>query len=392
MPVAFQRLVSWLQHRLDSAKLSSRLGSRLQDSLGLVQGPLGRSLISRRGVKRGDDVLLVPLQCLLYVREDVPAASEPSLLAALVASERRRSLESPWAPYLDFLPKCHSQLPRHFDPSFFSEHLSGSLFQEFVDYRRQECRSEFDRLRTLGSKYDDVSWSEFSWAWDILDSRATSLPVAGSDRALRTVLFPLADLAQHSDIPNIACDFDPDVGALRCTATGDIRAGEEILNSYFGLEMSSWETFERWGFVSERSSSKSVSFRVDVSVLQDLQRRVAAETNKSITDFSRATMELFADLQAGNVDTGKAFLSHLSTLSGADDVSAALLGCHVLRHVLHRYPQSLHEDELIINNAQQAAQFESDRWGALIVRRDEKMALHWWLAHLESTVGPKVLT
>lgn len=417
-----------MQHGVDSSNILRKPVTNLVQTFKLRQNAMGLCLAARRPLLCGELLAALPRANLLVGEAalanclpslsllvsadqtviDEEAISEEALFAARVAMEKLMGDGSHWAPYMDILPMAHVDLPRHWDPIFLRQHFRGSMFPEFVRFRTREVRREYERLVWSSHASAKLTWEQFSWAWDICSTRAASLNLKEGEPP-NAVLFPLIDLASHSDSPNIECFFDLEANALCCEAVRSIDVGEEILNSYFVPGMTSWEALERWGFTSPSLERKVVSLRVtpegiraamcaaagrlDATDLKCDAFDVAGDAPHGPTSAAVAIFELANSAEATQGPKFSAYLQRVTAQSfAADDGIETLwprgaahkVGGLLLERALRRYPGSLEADNDLISVVGFAPISEPRAYFACILRRDEKEVLHWWIKHLAS--------
>lgn len=280
---SFDALVAWMERGVLEAGFGGA-AVPLTETFALSQCRCGYGLIARRAFRRGNTLAIVPVSRLITSRgvleENFPGAgmmdkqlgaamAERARMAEFIAMQRNAKGASRWAAYIELLPEQHVDLPRHWPQEVFSNHLCGSFFPDFVRFRALQVQRSFDvlqRARSGGGCWVGASdglpvWEDFSWAWDVVTTRAAWVTVE-EGMPPGPVLFPLLDIANHSDTPNMSLRFDSSAKALRCEATRDIRPGEGLFSSYFDTAaMNSWTALERWGFASPSFRSRAVTVR-----------------------------------------------------------------------------------------------------------------------------------
>eukprot|EP00933_Yihiella_yeosuensis_P077907 TRINITY_DN8888_c0_g1_i10.p1 TRINITY_DN8888_c0_g1~~TRINITY_DN8888_c0_g1_i10.p1 ORF type:complete len:607 (-),score=77.73 TRINITY_DN8888_c0_g1_i10:110-1930(-) len=391
----FQRMLAWLESGIIESGLGDDSRPSLADTVQLQRGIYGRSLVAKRSIQKGSLVAVLPLSRLIsehnysnVQQKDLSSGMDADhwqllQLAVALARTRRLGSSSPMAPYIELLPKSYNGLPHNWNDS--DQHppqglACSSLFLDDVRSKTQILRS----FRKPVSQIFGMSVEELSWAMDTAGSRAWGKKHIGS------LLFPLFDLMNHADHPNMAMSFNDELQALQFIATRQISAREELLMPYF-LKKDAWETLQTYGFVCP-SSPPAVNLKVSWIQLQNAQEKIMGRKGAEMPTESTAEFELSENT---STTAAKHFLSYLRLLAEggptheeveagglAEDVApstwaaeklALEIGSEILRDALASYKDiQVNSIEAHARNQYLKMLCESDR-----------LALQWWLEVLQ---------
>jgi len=416
--LGFQRLLDWIQEGVSIAGWQLA-HPRLDEIFELRTGGSGRSLFSRQDLDAGATLALLPLSRLIFGRdfagawEDAPPNVQ---MAAFIAEQRIAGENSPWSPWLAILPHEHS-LPKHWEPSFLNHELQGSAFPDVVRQFREAMANEW--VTWLAGK-SNISWEDYEWAHDVMSTRSlfwNSSWVEGYEG--RGALFPLLDLMQHGHPANVGIEFDEHISALRIRARQSITSGEELYFAYFeDLSRSNFEILSMWGF-AVTNAARLMEFKVQLKSGRLIEVGLASTVEDGAARYLLGQLRIeaasgqqirlpkalgpdwmaIADVESGmfyyfNARTNESTWERPGGLSPAAEqhevprttwgVEAAALhhGLELFTAALAKYPQTLAEDEALI-----AAGSEDTRLRYMVLlRRDEKIVLSWWLRVLSNAL------
>lgn len=223
-------LYDWLAQR----------GAELRSMVVVDAGSGGRGVRAAVDIREGQLLLRVPRAALITVdvakrssigrrmlAADIDAPGGHSLLAAHLIAERRRP-GSPIAPYLDALPSEFPTVPLFF-PKELLPVLKGTLAATLMVRRRETLCRELFALRRAVAAFREVSVREFFWARTAVITRVFGVKIAGVPTE---ALVPMADMLNHARPPGVDWCYDDEAGAFLMRAARDLRAGEELFDSY----------------------------------------------------------------------------------------------------------------------------------------------------------------
>ena len=249
----FHSHLSWMQSGIDEAGLGS-LQPPVAQSLALRPGRFGNSLFAKRRFSTAEIITYIPVSRLLM-------AGDQHSLAMMVAEQAALGTDSSFAPYLKTLPALHRERPVRSFNSELRSALNGSGSIHFIDSQADEVRRRFAEH----VKDSPLGWDQYVWARDVVRTRCMRTSEWG------VILFPLADFGNHDD-DSFNMVLEPKefktadgklVSAMVVTATRNVEPGEELLNQYYSAgKMSSWETAEIWGFLTEKTREMRKAARV----------------------------------------------------------------------------------------------------------------------------------
>jgi len=446
----FYLFLVWLQNGIDESDLQPE-GPHLTSLFEVKRGRYGHGLYSK--ARFDTDALLFHLPPSRLVSEaeywnvtEAPGVSHITRLALWLVRERRAGRDSPFAPYLGVLPReVNSFRPFYWPKEWFREHLSGSLFPDFVEESDHKFLAEFDEaghsVKSRRGQPLAVSYDDFRWGLDLVRCRSTTYNK--EDSTATTAMWPLYDMALHGlsmAHQNFNSEINVVSGALKVTATRIIHADEEILNKYYESgDMTNWQTLETWGFASEMESMHKKVTRVHVPAAA--ARAHARAHGMAAVDAIRAANFTLVESLKG--DDGEAFLGYLRFLVGgqppeasvhcgghtapacgdcpqgngagwcngdchwvdgecvgtgaelsrlrpsgpvttwAGELEAMRVGSDLLQAALGGYPQTLAEDEALLAGGVPEAHVRF----MVILRRDEKAVLHFWLRYFRHVIA-----
>lgn len=422
----FGELLDWMQSGIDGAGLGTEQ-PLLRETFELRRLPHGNALFSKRHIPAGTTIAFLPVSRLIYDAvysshlQHIQGLPHNAQMTAWIIQQQRLGAASPWAPWVNMLPKQHS-LPKNWDTTSLESHLQGSPFPRLVQGLSEITRREFEGF--MGET--GLLWEEYDWAHDVLATRSlfwNSTWVNDSKRS--GALFPVLDLMSHGWPANIDKEFDKSRHALRVHATRLIKEGDEFLHAYFEpWRSSNSHILGAWGFAIEDARR---TFDIHVSPASEGDNGVETSISETASDPSatvllgyfraraapRQPLRLPFSLPedwAGLADPNTGALYYWNTRTGevtwerpgggGDDEqgwgrlpvpptvwsieTAALQQFQELLHsALKQYPQTLHEDRQLLTNST----LDSRMRATVLLRRDEKMVLAWWLRFIEHSLS-----
>ena len=270
-------LLPWIEEAIESVGALQQQQQQRRppsETLALRRGPHGQSLHAEVAFEKGAIISIIPQSRLA---RDKSHAS----LAWALAKHHSQGDMSRLLPYISVLPPHHPERPARWDSELLRRHLQGSGFQSYVQERDDRIRADFEAMQQQwqrGGRGPRPSWESFLWAHDTVSTRHMAAP----HRMM--MLFPLGDLCNHADQPNVelkwmAVSPDGDRSSssssrssragggqgrrqqqqqekeeLCMRAARQIRAGEELHVQYFddGSQgaLTNWQSLELWGFTT----------------------------------------------------------------------------------------------------------------------------------------------
>ena len=401
----FDGLLEWVQGAVNTKpqlRVNARRSHlRYTDILKIKNGRYGLGLVSEQRFERGDTVAQLPLAGLITefnYRGSSGSGRWSDDLAFFLIQQRRAGAASPWAPYLDMLPRyggrsgIESNRPKFWEPGIFQRYLRGSHFADFVANRAASVRADYARLNT-----DKVSWNEYEWARDIIATRAMNPPGSAFQLPL---LFSVFDLALHGDVENIHIVMKGEY--LCAVAVRQILPGDEFLNTYVSYGIStSWIAAEAYGFTTPKISNRRKQVQLQVSAVNAKKHAMAISPaiwqhrdTKTVV-MQELNFTLLNTLQHGR--GAPAFLSYLRFLATPDrqvfdwkfsntlapvsqekwavEAAAFKIGLQLVTEALEQYPDSLEVDRQLLEGD---VLLTSRSMFLVSIRYDEKLTLQWW--------------
>lgn len=375
----------------------SRRGARI-GSLAIVEGgAAGRGICATADIPAGEVVLRVPQSAMItrdvaprspvgrrLLSADIDVPSGHAFLAAFLLAERRRQ-GSPLAPYLDVLPAEFPTVPL-FCPKEALPVLRGSFAAALIVKRRETLCRDMITLRKAVPELRDVSAREYFWARTVVISRVFGI---GKGDSGAEALVPLADMLNHKRPPDIDWTYDDATAELVMTATRDIRAGEEVFDSYgrkpngryfvhygFALPTGADDEVELYlGLPSgePRSPGKMATLRRlgGPQAWLRVSNRIRNDDTQRAFTFLRAAAA--SDAEMGRVAALVAKREPVPPLSPRSEIAALALLDKACAEALARFDApDLAEDEALLAREDLPVNVRN----ALVIRRGEKRLLH----------------
>ena len=217
-----------------------RQGAEIGSMAIVPDGAGGRVARATADIPSGTVVLRVPRSAMITTEvarkspigqrlmdADMDTPGGHFVLAAYLIAEKRRAT-SPIAPYLDVLPREFPTVPLFF-PKDVLPVLKGTFAATLIVKRRESLCRDLLALRRAIPAFRDVSVREFFWARTAVITRVFGLKLG---TASMEALVPLADMLNHKRPPDIDWSYEDAEGAFILKAIRDIRAGEELTDSY----------------------------------------------------------------------------------------------------------------------------------------------------------------
>eukprot|EP00933_Yihiella_yeosuensis_P077906 TRINITY_DN8888_c0_g1_i1.p1 TRINITY_DN8888_c0_g1~~TRINITY_DN8888_c0_g1_i1.p1 ORF type:complete len:600 (-),score=73.85 TRINITY_DN8888_c0_g1_i1:98-1897(-) len=391
----FQRMLAWLESGIIESGLGDDSRPSLADTVQLQRGIYGRSLVAKRSIQKGSLVAVLPLSRLIsehnysnVQQKDLSSGMDADhwqllQLAVALARTRRLGSSSPMAPYIELLPKSYNGLPHNWNDS--DQHppqglACSSLFLDDVRSKTQILRS----FRKPVSQIFGMSVEELSWAMDTAGSRAWGKKHIGS------LLFPLFDLMNHADHPNMAMSFNDELQALQFTATRRISPGEEMCMAYWEPgTRDAWETIRTWGFASpDNLNSPSIRLKINGTQQQNVQEKIIGIRGAAMPSEFKLSMDT-------TKTDAKHFLNYLRLLAEGgptrEEVEAGGPARYVAPSTWAAERLALEMGSEILRDAlasHKATQVDSTEAQAHIqflkmICESDRLALQWWLEVLQ---------
>lgn len=367
-------------------------------SMAVVEGgAAGRGVCATADIVAGEIVLRVPRAAMItrdvarrspvgrrLLDADTDVPSSHALLAAFLLAEKRRP-DSPLAPYLDVLPAEFPTVPL-FCPKDTLPVLRGTFAATLIVKRRESLCRDLIALRKAVPELRDVSAREYFWARTAVISRVFGI---GKGNSSAEAFIPLADMLNHRRPPDIDWTYEDAQDAFVMTAARDIRAGEEIFDSYGRKPNGRY--FIHYGFAlpngaddeaeilaapppgQPRSSATLASLRRlgGPEVWIRISNRVRNDDTQRAFTFLRAATA--SDAEAGRVASLVARRQPVPPLSPRSEIAALAQLDRVCAEALARFDTpELAEDEALLAKSDLPVNVRN----ALVVRRGEKRLLH----------------
>lgn len=224
----FEQFMTWLEHN----------GGTIP-SLRIRVDSNGRDAYASSPIKSGSLVLHVPRSLLItpktvedseigrIVRDAGLDLSVYGHLAAFILDEKRRG--GFWAPFIDILPGSFPMSPYLFSDAELDE-LAGSYVLRPIRRRRDRLHHEYQQLAATLPQDMNFSISDYIWAMCCVESRAFDVRFDGQPKI--SALVPLADMPNHSMVPNVLWGSESSRG-FHMVAAEDIVAGTLLTDRYW---------------------------------------------------------------------------------------------------------------------------------------------------------------
>lgn len=386
----FSSLLAWIQRGAEESKLDLQRVPAARYVFELRQTQFGRTLHSKMRFERHDTLAAMSLSNLVtehtYMRRDPRELSPHVQLAMHLVKICRHEPNSTFAPWCALLPSNHEHLPRYWKPEQWQK--GDSHFRDYVSENLAAIRRSYKTVPTMAG----ISLEDYMWVSDVIRTRG----MEGTGGLRHPVLFPLLDMSQHGDVPNIKVAIEVAAGqpSLRAVAVRRILPGDEILNMYEDTRFhgSLWHFLDMWGFASQwmllgerESHFAEARLSITSKVLQDaieealpgqrirqLGRNFSLKQSTSSADGPRFLEFLRQLVQSGRPDSkewrwdqeGVALNIGLILVSNA-------LGNESALGVISDY------ERLFQDTAAMASMRPIDHY-QLLVRHSEKATLMWW--------------
>eukprot|EP00927_Polykrikos_kofoidii_P035269 TRINITY_DN29856_c0_g1_i1.p1 TRINITY_DN29856_c0_g1~~TRINITY_DN29856_c0_g1_i1.p1 ORF type:complete len:588 (-),score=72.85 TRINITY_DN29856_c0_g1_i1:83-1846(-) len=354
-------------------------------------------------------------------REFTTYVAPQTWLALYMMEHRRLGSSSEWSPYLELLPQKFPTNPVFFEPQDW-KWLEGSTFVRRALRHKDSLRKQFETVSDLVPGFDtNYTLDEFVWARVAISSRVFGWSLPGLSADDTDFMVPLGDMFNHRSPKQIEWVFNKTLRTLDYWAKEDVPRGEELLISYGGKCNSQY--LLHYGFampgIDKRQpplSTVRIPFDLDDTIPDRDAREMWLAKNQLKTDVEEFEVSTTA---AGSGFQNMLGYARLLVIPFADNFDRTLKarGCRVfampprceqplsldveqaalklcisvVRRALAAYPTTLEEDEVLLNStsADHPGNDSSPRLPSgiprflVLLRRDEKVVLRWWIRFFE---------
>lgn len=249
-----KRLFAWLQD--NGAHFS---GVTLKNYNGC------RSLHSTKRMKKGDNIMMIPLVCMMResVSKNTPTGkrlqeirkittlSPHTSMALYVLEERAKGKDSFFYPYLSILPKSYDDMPLLFSDNEI-DRLKGSLTVPMLFMRNTSIEKEYNSILKLDKELlDGISLKDFKWGRTVIITRVFSCDSTDNGKDREECLVPISDMLNHTHDVGASWNYNRNVGGFVMTCTKNILKNSELYDSY-GFKCNS-RYFINYGFTLENN-------------------------------------------------------------------------------------------------------------------------------------------
>jgi histone-lysine N-methyltransferase SETD3 len=151
-----------------------------------------------------------------------------SWLAMWILEERALGKASFWFPYLRNLPVAYNNIPTSWSAEE-QKWLKGSFCLEKMAQRMEELKREYSNICSHVPEFKTHGFNQFVWARQVVITRIFAIEV-GDHKT--DGLVPYADMLNHNPECKTAWTFDNEKYGFIITATGPLRRGDEVFDSY----------------------------------------------------------------------------------------------------------------------------------------------------------------
>ncbi len=210
-------------------------GSISSIDIHLDESSQSRSIVTRASISPSQELLRVPLKCMVLSNVSEDANAHHALALWLIQSK-----PDFFEPYIQSLPTLENvKQMAIFQPSH--EALQKSFVGEMLKGRVDSLAADYSLLTN-----HECSFEQYMWARTIVITRAFKCGSKG------TCLVPIADMMNHSAEPNVQWAFDESSQCFVMKAQKPIASGKECWDSY-GNKCNS-RFFVNYGFTLEHNA------------------------------------------------------------------------------------------------------------------------------------------
>ena len=342
---------------------------------------------------------------------NIELRSKHSFLAAFLLAEKAKGAASYWRPYIDSLPQHYANMPLFFKEPLLA-HLTGSFTLAKIKDRIDSLRTEYDNLCAAVAEFRHFTHAEFVWARLVVITRIFGLFIRGHKT---DGLVAYADMLNHKKASADHADtdtkwtFDDGLNGFIITTLKPIQRGDQVFDSY-GRKCNS-RFFVNYGFtIDDNAEDNEVCMRFTLSAsdpLYAVKARLLGSTSRGgivrefqvpatyreTSDREKKTRDMFTFLRiaAATSEEIVALQSAKASADGRIDESEALsprnehVVLTLIRHsavdVLSGFTHTVEEDDALLASEEAAA--DSNYRNCIVMRRGEKVVLHWYITCAE---------
>jgi len=358
----------------------------------------GRGLIARKAIDNGEAIIKIPTRCIMTKAKGAKilgkriisdSLGEYLSLSMLLIHERSLGPASFWAPYIAILPTAEEVGQTWVWDEADLQLLNGSNVVATTVSLRNKLYSDYELLVATVLEPNRLdksvfSWEAFKWAMSMLFSRAINLRETDE-----LSLVPYADLLNHSPYINCFFKYEPipfsDERLVILNSDRPYSANDQVLISYG--QKSNAELVLLYGFVVDRNVFDEVE--IEVGLMEDdpryeekasflkMQGLPTKKTFPLVID--RFTEELIQFMRVIHVgqDVRRELdeFRYNELISIENEMSVFLALKKQCIEVLVSYPETLEEDQQLIDSARMFAALPRNARMAIKLRRNEKRIL-----------------
>eukprot|EP01029_Cantina_marsupialis_P004750 TRINITY_DN1493_c1_g2_i1.p1 TRINITY_DN1493_c1_g2~~TRINITY_DN1493_c1_g2_i1.p1 ORF type:complete len:544 (-),score=144.53 TRINITY_DN1493_c1_g2_i1:654-2285(-) len=320
------------------------------------------------------------------------------ILVVTLAIEFDKGEESAFKPYLDVLPTDLSNFPIFWSKEEL-KYLEGSHILRELEIRKQNLFRDYEMLKTiLPEIMTSINYERFQRLRTIVGSRNFSIKVNGEPL---TALVPFADMLNHGVPRQTSWEFNDEAKAFMMTSTEEIKAHQEVVDSY-GLKSNS-KLLLHYGFALEsncRNNGSSLNdFWMSVQIPSNLDekdsmvslqmlgtsvKRVCLTADvqhckgfNTIMSFCRVCVatneerDYLRKYSGGNVFDFEEF--PLAPISRSNELKAFSMFCGALGERFCQYPTTADDDNKLLLR-EDLPESSPERFAAMVVKGEKEIA------------------
>jgi hypothetical protein len=193
-----------------------------------------RCLKTNLRVSKGDELVFIPLRCMMTMNNAKKCALVQSLkdvvvtpqthLALYLLEEKRKKSDSFFHSYISLLPKHYRDMPVCFDMQQINS-LKNSICESMLLTKQHSLASEFSSLIGLV----DITFDEFVWARTAVITRVFNCKI---NKKETECLVPIADMMNHAKEPSTQWEFDSERDGFKMASVRMIPSALQLYDSY----------------------------------------------------------------------------------------------------------------------------------------------------------------
>ena len=199
-----------------------------------------RGVTAKNDISKNEIIMIIPKECLIsletalntnygkligeFMYKELNSPKHCLLSSFLLYEEKNKKYKY----YFDLLPKDYSNFPIFYKKNEL-EYLKGSPFLEQITEKKEDMKSDYNKLCEHIPSFSQFSFAKFCKARVLISSRIFGISIC---RKKTDVLVPFADLLNHKRPKQTQWYYDDNLDSFVIQAIEDIKEGNEIFDSY----------------------------------------------------------------------------------------------------------------------------------------------------------------